>query len=151
MEFFSLDPKPSFIDLFMYYFCHVGILTGPYFKYRTFYDWLNSRYCGKVNPTKLILNRSKSLPIILIVHSILSKYASFKVISSAINIYIYIYLGGSLSLQNSVSLEFILLDMIRSYLFDQFFDFSKKHLFIKAYNENKGQQAKYNLENIFYK
>jgi hypothetical protein len=89
MEFFSLDPKPSFIDLFMYYFCHVGILTGPYFKYRTFYDWLNSRYCGKVNPTKLILNRSKSLPIILILHSILSKYASFKVIPSVIYIYIY--------------------------------------------------------------
>lgn len=79
MEFCSLEPQPSFLDLYLYYYCHVGILTGPYFKYRTFYDWQTSKYSTRVNPLKFILNRGKTLPFIIVLFAIVSKFASFKV------------------------------------------------------------------------
>lgn len=78
MEFCSLEPQPSFFDLYLYYFCHVGILTGPYFKYRTFYDWQTSKYSARVNPLKFILNRGKTLPFIIALFAFVSKFASFK-------------------------------------------------------------------------
>lgn len=78
MEFCSLVPKPSFLDLYLYYYCHIGILTGPYFKYRTFYDWQMSNYSSCVNPLKFILSRGKTLPFIIVLFAVVSKFVSFK-------------------------------------------------------------------------
>ena len=35
-------------DVFAYSYCYIGILTGPYFKYRTYKDWIEMKYGNKV-------------------------------------------------------------------------------------------------------
>jgi len=77
IEFFSLDSKLSFLDLCLYCYCHVGILTGPYFKYRTYYDWLNMKYNKNISVMSFVLKRSKTLPFIIVAFIIVSKFASF--------------------------------------------------------------------------
>ncbi|XP_046654481.1 lysophospholipid acyltransferase 7-like [Daphnia pulicaria] len=34
--------NPSFLDVFHYAFCYIGVLTGPYYKYRTYWDMLHA-------------------------------------------------------------------------------------------------------------
>jgi len=77
IEFQSLEPKPSFVGILLYSFCYVGLLTGPYFKYRTYADWINTKRVVKSG--RFILSRGKSLPVIIILYYLVSKLASFKV------------------------------------------------------------------------
>lgn len=79
MEFSSLTPKPSFLSVFLYSYCYIGLLTGPYFKYRTYHDWLNTKYNNNVKTLKFMLSRGKTLPLIVITYLIVSRIASFKV------------------------------------------------------------------------
>ncbi|KAG8226559.1 hypothetical protein J437_LFUL000642, partial [Ladona fulva] len=37
-------PLPGFMDVFHYSFCYAGVLTGPYFRYRTYLDFLYSPF-----------------------------------------------------------------------------------------------------------
>ncbi len=77
IEFQSLEPKPSFLGMVLYSYCYIGLLTGPYFKYRTYLDWLNMK--SIVKSGGFILTRGKSLPIIILLYYVVSKIATFKV------------------------------------------------------------------------
>ena len=81
MEFYSIDPKPKFIETILYSYFYVGILTGPYFKYRTYRDWLqlSAKESSRVDSFKFIFQRGKAAPLIVIGFLILSKFVSFKV------------------------------------------------------------------------
>lgn len=78
MEFSSLNPKPSFLSMFLYSYCYIGFLTGPYYKYRTYHDWLNTKYNKNVKTLSFMISRGKTLPIIVITYLIVSRIASFK-------------------------------------------------------------------------
>ena len=83
VEFCSIEPKPKFYEMILYSYCYVGILTGPYFKYRTYKDWLvnssSSKDSLKIDTLNFLINRGKAAPFIIIGFLILSKLVSFKV------------------------------------------------------------------------
>jgi lysophospholipid acyltransferase 7 len=75
-QFLSIEP--SFFDIILYSYCYIGILTGPYFKFRTYYDWLNSKYSKDIAVQECLIARGKSLPIIIVVFFALTKTISFQ-------------------------------------------------------------------------
>lgn len=46
-------------DMFHYCFNYIGVLTGPYFSYRTFRDYFTARYWEHVNCGLVLINRFK--------------------------------------------------------------------------------------------
>jgi lysophospholipid acyltransferase 7 len=61
IEFFSLDPKLSFLEIMCYFYCYIGILTGPYFKFRTYKDWLNFKNGKNIDSISKIAKRGTLL------------------------------------------------------------------------------------------
>lgn len=49
-------------DVFQYAFCYVGILVGPYYRYRTYRDFLTMPYVTSVDRMAHCLSRMKVLP-----------------------------------------------------------------------------------------
>jgi lysophospholipid acyltransferase 7 len=78
-EFYSINTKLSFSKLFAYCYCYIGILTGPYFKFRTYNDWINFKYVNSIDHTRLMFKRGNTLPFIAIGYLALSQIVSFKV------------------------------------------------------------------------
>ncbi len=79
-------------DVFTYSYCYIGILTGPYFEYRTYKDWIEMKYGNKVcfyvslnfwlffipisfkiDIKSIIIKRGRTLPFIIIGFFVLSK------------------------------------------------------------------------------
>lgn len=52
----------SFVDIFHYCFNYIGLLTGPYFTYRTFYDYLNYPFYKHVDCLKVTLQKMAWVP-----------------------------------------------------------------------------------------
>ena len=78
IDYFSIE-KLSFFKTFNYCYCYIGILTGPYFKYRTYSDWLNFKYGENIDYVRLMFKRGTTLPFIIAGYLILSQFVSFKV------------------------------------------------------------------------
>lgn len=57
IEFISIDPKLSFIETMCYYYCYIGILTGPYFRFRTYKDWLNFKNGRNIDSISTVIQR----------------------------------------------------------------------------------------------
>lgn len=89
MEFMSLDPRPSVLQMFLYAYCHIGLLTGPYFKYRTYSDWLSNRNLQEIDSVSFVVRRGRVAPFIVIGFLVLSKFVSFKVSSKFIPMFLY--------------------------------------------------------------
>lgn len=54
---------PSFWDVLDYAFCYIGVLVGPYYRYRTYRDFLNAPYLESVDRKGMCLNRIKVVPL----------------------------------------------------------------------------------------
>ncbi|XP_046687270.1 lysophospholipid acyltransferase 7-like isoform X1 [Homalodisca vitripennis] len=54
---------PSLLDIFHYSFCYIGVLTGPYFKYRMYWDMFNSPFAELAPCTKATLERIMPVPL----------------------------------------------------------------------------------------
>lgn len=57
IEFTSVDPKLSFLEIMCYFYCYIGILTGPYFKFRTYKDWLSFKNGNNIDSISKIAER----------------------------------------------------------------------------------------------
>lgn len=81
IEFLSLDPLPNVFKIFLYAYCYIGLLTGPYFKYRTYHDWVfhNTKQTNEVDSYSFMLKRGRIVPFIIIGFLALSKFVSFQV------------------------------------------------------------------------
>lgn len=77
IEFKSIEP--TFIQTIMYSYCYIGILTGPYFKFRTYVDWLNTKNFMDINSISFMTRRGRMAPFIIIIFLVLSKIVSFQV------------------------------------------------------------------------
>ncbi|CAL1548456.1 unnamed protein product [Lymnaea stagnalis] len=64
MKYCNIDVKP--LDIITYAFCYIGLLTGPYYKYRTYQDWLRLPDNANLNRKQPFLQRVKQLPAIAI-------------------------------------------------------------------------------------
>ncbi|XP_060859646.1 lysophospholipid acyltransferase 7 [Metopolophium dirhodum] len=60
--------QPSILEVFHYAFCYVGILTGPYFKYRTYWDLFNHNYWRKATYINLLIKKIRIIPTLIICH-----------------------------------------------------------------------------------
>ena len=64
LKYISITKQPSILEMISYQYCYIGILTGPYFKFKTYQDWLNTKYSQNLNESlKFVLKRNKSLDI----------------------------------------------------------------------------------------
>ncbi|XP_068631762.1 lysophospholipid acyltransferase 7-like [Battus philenor] len=55
--------NPCFGDLFHYTFTYVGLLTGPYYRYRTFDDYFHLPFSKYVDCTGFTINTLKVVPL----------------------------------------------------------------------------------------
>ena len=58
------------LNAFYYCFNYIGLLTGPYYTYRTFYDYFNLPFAGRVDCLKHTIEKLKWVPVILVFYLI---------------------------------------------------------------------------------
>ncbi len=58
--------RPSALDLFHYMFSHAGVLTGPYYKYRTYADFASGIYANAAPCDSAVLARIGRTPLYLV-------------------------------------------------------------------------------------
>ena len=54
---------PSSLDIFHYVFSYAGVLTGPYYTFRTFHDYINSPFSDSSALDKAVIARIKMVPV----------------------------------------------------------------------------------------
>ncbi|CAH2037622.1 unnamed protein product, partial [Iphiclides podalirius] len=64
--------NPSFVDLFHYSFNYIGLLTGPYYRYRTFDDYFHLPFSKYVDCTGFTINTLTKVPVYVSLYLALS-------------------------------------------------------------------------------
>ncbi|KAF4521844.1 hypothetical protein B566_EDAN003718 [Ephemera danica] len=67
-----LPEEPKLIDIFHYAFCYIGILTGPYYRYRTYWDLFHSPYADYADCKSATMKRLILAPIAAVLYLISS-------------------------------------------------------------------------------
>ncbi|GFU03704.1 lysophospholipid acyltransferase 7 [Nephila pilipes] len=60
--------NPSFVDVFHYAFCIAGVLIGPYYKFRTYWDSLHLPYSSHVFANKFLKDRIRIVPLYVLLY-----------------------------------------------------------------------------------
>ena len=55
------------------------VLTGPYYKYHIYRDWLNAGTAEKIPLWKPLLEKSRPLSVIVLIYTVLSTFFHVKV------------------------------------------------------------------------
>ncbi|XP_076626544.1 membrane bound O-acyltransferase domain containing farjavit [Colletes latitarsis] len=63
----------GFLDVFHYGFSYMGILTGPYYRYRTYWDHLHRPFSKYVDPWPLTLYKLKQIACYIVLYLVLSE------------------------------------------------------------------------------
>uniref|UniRef100_A0A0A9XEX5 Lysophospholipid acyltransferase 7 n=1 Tax=Lygus hesperus TaxID=30085 RepID=A0A0A9XEX5_LYGHE len=71
---FRRIPKPSFADVFHYAYCYSGIITGPYFSFRTFVDMFITPFAKHAGYKNELMGRLMIVPVLGVIHLVLNKY-----------------------------------------------------------------------------
>ncbi|XP_045211572.2 lysophospholipid acyltransferase 7-like [Mercenaria mercenaria] len=74
--------KPSFLDTIHYSLCYIGLFTGPYYKYRTYYDMLHIPEDAHIPIYKYAIERVKQIPLIAAVYLVCSYFFSIQYVKS---------------------------------------------------------------------
>ncbi|XP_063055209.1 lysophospholipid acyltransferase 7 [Engraulis encrasicolus] len=59
----GLSSEPSLYDVISYSYCYVGIMTGPFFRYQTFVDWLQQPSPQSLPGREPCLLRLRMVPV----------------------------------------------------------------------------------------
>ena len=80
----ELDSVPSTFDMFCYAYCYTGIFTGPFFKYRTYYDYLmmDPQVSQHIPIRNEILSRLKQVLVFGILYGIAAYFFSTDYVKS---------------------------------------------------------------------
>ncbi|CAH1795332.1 unnamed protein product, partial [Owenia fusiformis] len=70
--------NPSFIDMICYSYCFIGLLTGPYYRYRTYHDMLHQKNPEKVPSFEPLMKRLKFAPLYGLLFLVTSAYFSLE-------------------------------------------------------------------------
>ncbi|KAH9502582.1 Lysophospholipid acyltransferase 7 [Bulinus truncatus] len=62
-----------------YAFCYIGLFTGPYYKYRTYLDWINLPNNSNLNRREAFVHRALHLPAIAAAFLFFSYFFSIQV------------------------------------------------------------------------
>ncbi|CAB3361940.1 Hypothetical predicted protein [Cloeon dipterum] len=65
-EFLKQEPTPT--DIFHYSLCYIGLLAGPYYRYRTYYDFIYSPYWKYTDCTKQMTKRFLLAPMAAVIY-----------------------------------------------------------------------------------
>lgn len=57
------DVNPGYLDIFHYSFTYVGVLTGPYYRFRTFWDWLHCPFTEFAPCIDATIGKLKYVPL----------------------------------------------------------------------------------------
>merc|ERR1712136_451289 len=58
--------SPGLLDLFHYGFAHSGVLTGPYYRYRTFEDMYEGPWSARVDRWSAAMSRLSTVPFYVV-------------------------------------------------------------------------------------
>ncbi|CAF3379385.1 unnamed protein product [Rotaria socialis] len=72
-----LSVKPSTIRVFQYAYCYIGLLTGPYYRYRTYHDWLEMKHGVHIHGLTFMRKRAIFGSIYILAYLLLSALVSF--------------------------------------------------------------------------
>ncbi|XP_050528706.1 lysophospholipid acyltransferase 7-like [Daktulosphaira vitifoliae] len=64
-KYFKIIDEPKILEVFHYCFCYIGVLTGPYISYRTYWDFFNRQYWQKAAYSNLIWTKLKIIPTLI--------------------------------------------------------------------------------------
>ncbi|XP_066291431.1 lysophospholipid acyltransferase 7-like isoform X1 [Branchiostoma lanceolatum] len=67
-------PVPSLIDLFCYSYCYIGVYTGPFYKYKTYHDFIHQERPSSIPVIQPLLDRAKWMPLTGGVFLLASRY-----------------------------------------------------------------------------
>ncbi|XP_046366660.2 lysophospholipid acyltransferase 7-like [Haliotis rufescens] len=73
---------PSFSDIFSYAYCYIGMMTGPYYKYRTYQDWLEESNTEHIATRPPFWEKVKPLPLILACFLAFSHYFNIQYVET---------------------------------------------------------------------
>jgi len=71
--------NPSALDIFHYCFCYVGVLTGPYFTYKTYNDFFKTDFGKYAQCEGSTLARIVKLPLLAAVYLLMVHYFPLQV------------------------------------------------------------------------
>ncbi|XP_039191005.1 lysophospholipid acyltransferase 7-like isoform X3 [Crotalus tigris] len=66
--------KPGLVEILCYCYCYVGLMTGPFYRYRTYHDWLSQIEPSVIPSWRPMLSRSRMIPIFGIFFLIVSHF-----------------------------------------------------------------------------
>ncbi|XP_053307936.1 lysophospholipid acyltransferase 7 [Spea bombifrons] len=65
---------PSLVEMFYYSYCYIGLMTGPFYRYKTYYDWLHQTDSMSIPSWKPMISRLKPVPIFGVLFLVVSHY-----------------------------------------------------------------------------
>ncbi|XP_041362326.1 lysophospholipid acyltransferase 7-like [Gigantopelta aegis] len=74
--------KPSDSDIVCYAYCYIGILTGPYYKYRTYYDWLDNSATDQIATWRPFLSKVKPVPVVIFCFYFVTRFFSIQYVDT---------------------------------------------------------------------
>ncbi|KAM5132011.1 lysophospholipid acyltransferase 7 isoform 1-T2 [Mantella aurantiaca] len=65
---------PSLYEVFLYSYCYIGLMTGPFYRYKTYHDWLHQINSQDIPSWKPMIARLKPSPVFGVLFLIVSYY-----------------------------------------------------------------------------
>lgn len=80
IKYKSIDP--SFKDVILYAYCYIGLLTGPYYKFRTYIDMVQNKKASQIPTATPMLNRLRDTLPVAIVFLVTSYFFSISYVTT---------------------------------------------------------------------
>ncbi|KAL8569620.1 hypothetical protein ACOMHN_057187 [Nucella lapillus] len=74
--------EPNVKDIVCFAFCYIGCLTGPFFKYHIYRDWLRQQNPDSIPLQEPLIAKSRSLPVIIATYLVCSYFFSIKYVDT---------------------------------------------------------------------
>ncbi|KAG8433866.1 hypothetical protein GDO86_012291 [Hymenochirus boettgeri] len=65
---------PSLVEMFYYSYCYIGLMTGPFYRYKTYFDWLHQIDSLSIPSWKPLMSRLKAVPVFGVLFLVVSQY-----------------------------------------------------------------------------
>ncbi|XP_075047603.1 membrane-bound acylglycerophosphatidylinositol O-acyltransferase MBOAT7 [Mixophyes fleayi] len=70
----TIQKIPSLIEVFLYSYCYIGLMTGPFYRFKTYHDWLHQIDSQDIPSWKPMVTRLKPTPIFGVLFLAVSHY-----------------------------------------------------------------------------
>lgn len=70
----GITKLPNLTEVFLYSYCYIGLMTGPFYRYKTYHDWLHQINAQDIPSWKPMMARLKPAPVFGVLFLIISYY-----------------------------------------------------------------------------